>query len=153
MHAHALRTVPVLGIVLTALAVAFTAVACGGDSEETSTADVISAISIMDSAGLHEIDESIDNDKTIPGDAQSTAEKLQAIALLTEWPTKDLETQATNLAKILGEMASALDSENPDMAKVAQAVQKAHDAEHDFSHEVWKHLHEEAGMGHSDGGH
>lgn len=145
MQAQRPRAVPVLGIAILALAVAFTTVSCGDDAG-AGTTEVMSAIAYMDAAGLHEIDESV-KANTIPGNAQSTAEKLQAVALLTDWPTGDLDKMATNLAKIFGDMSAALEGEKPDMARVSEAVRKAHDAEHDFSHEVWNHLYKEAGLG------
>ena len=117
----------------------------GGDSDASRDAQVLNAINILDKAGLHEIDESIKDKKEIPANARTTAQQLQAVTAITEWPD-DLQSQADALAKIFEELAAALDGDNPDMAKAADASRKAHDGQHDFSHEVWKHLYEQGGV-------
>jgi len=122
------------------------ATACGGDDDDDDdAADVANAISILDNAGLHEIDESIKNDREIPADAKSTVQKLQAVTELTDWPD-ELQAEADALADIFGEFVTALSPATPDLDRAAEASKKAHDAEHEFSHEVWKHLYEEAGI-------
>lgn len=124
---------------------------CGGDdSSAGGNAEVINAVSIMDKAGLHELDESINTKKEIPADAESTVRQLQAVTTLTKWPDS-LQSQADALAKIFGEFAAAVAGEKPDIAKAGAASKKAHDAQHDFSHDVWMHLYEEAGMSGSGG--
>lgn len=125
--------------------VALASVACGDDEKANSNSDVIAAINILDNAGLHAIADSISKDKTIPATAQSTYQKLQALTLLTDWP-EELASQASALAAILGEAAAAVDGQKPDLAKATEAAKKAHDAEHDFSSELWEHLYAEAGL-------
>lgn len=149
------RRLPLFGVFAAVLAAAmFASVACGSDDASTSNSDVVAVISLMDNAGLHDLDESISKDKTIPATAQSTFQKLQAVTLLADWP-KEFESQAKALAAIFGEAAAAVDGEKPDLVKAAEASKKAHDAEHDFSHDLWAHLYEEAGVktgatGHAD---
>lgn len=136
---------PLFGVFASLVVLAgFAGVACG-DETETSNSDVVAAINILDDAGLHAIDESISKDKTIPATAQSTFQKLQAVTLLTDWP-KEFDSQAKSLAAILGAAAAAVDGDKPDMTKATEASKKAHDAEHDFSHELWDHLYGEAGI-------
>lgn len=122
----------------------------GGSSADT---DVINAINILDKAGLHDLDTQIGTNKTIPSNASTTFQQLQTVTLLADWPTKDLETKAKALAAIFGEAAAATDGTNPDMTRAAEASKKAHDGEHDFSHEVWDHLYEKAGIKGADDGH
>lgn len=146
-------TAAVLLTVLMAMA-ALTAAACSdSDSGSSSDADVINALNILDKAGLHDLDTQISTNKTVPSNASTTYQQLQAVTLLTEWPTKDLQTKAKALAAIFGEASTATDGANPDLAKAAAASKKAHDGEHDFSHEVWDHLYQEAGIGAADDGH
>lgn len=126
------------------LCVSFAAVSCGDEaSDGGDNAAVISAISIMDKAGLHDIDTSISEKGEIPATARSTALKMQTVALLTEWPA-DLKKDAGAVAAAFGEMAAALDGEKPDLAKAGAAAKKGHDIQHDFSESVWNHLKGEA---------
>jgi hypothetical protein len=142
----------ILLVSLTAMAVlaSLAFVACGdddddGDSGTSGNAEVLNAISIIDGAGMHGIDESINTDKTIPTTARTTAQKMQAVANFTAWPA-DLESQGKALAGIFGELAAALEGESPDLTKAGEAAKKAHDAQHDFSHDVWEHLYKAGGV-------
>lgn len=139
----------VAGVTMAAL-LALALAACGEDSGNQN-ADVASAISILDSAGMHEIDESVNTKKEIPPTAQNTALHMQTVVLVTEWPS-DLKSPAKKMADLFGKMAETLDSPQPDMAKVGPAVKAAHDAWHDFSEAVWEHLAGEAGIKGSAGG-
>lgn len=127
-------------------------VGCGGDSAG-GNAEVASAISILDNAGMHEIDESVNAKKEIPPTAQNTALHMQTVILITEWPS-DLKEPAKKLAALFGTMAATLDTPQADLAKVGPAVKAAHDAWHDFSHLGWEYLAHEAGLAHAaTGGH
>ena len=118
--------------------------ACGSEtSESAKNADIINAVSILENSGLHEMDEAVEKDGTISADARTTAEKLQTVVLLTEWP-KDLQSPAKALAALFGDMASVV--EGDDKAKAGAAINKANDGYHDFNFEVWKHLDDEAGI-------
>jgi hypothetical protein len=124
-----------------------------GSGAAGSTLDVVSAIDFIDGAGLHGIDVSINEEDEIPASAASTARKVQAVTLLAAWPA-DLQGAATTLAGIFGTLAEALEAEEPDMAAAGEAAKNAHDAQHDFSHDVWAYLQEEAGIeAHGDDGH
>jgi hypothetical protein len=138
-RALALTTLAVAGLVFAA------ACGSGGDSEASKDAAILNAVNIMDNAGLHEMDEAINDDKEIPANARTTAQQLQAITNLTEWPD-ELESQAEALAAIFGEFAAAIEGDSPDIVKAAEASKRAHDAQHDFSHEVWKYLYEKGGV-------
>ena len=128
------------------------AAGCGSsDSEASSDAQILNAINILDKAGLHDIDDSINDDKTIPANAKSTAQQLQAVTAITEWPD-DLQDEADALEKVFEEMVAALPAENPDLAKAGEAAKKAHDAQHDFSHDVWAYLYEQGGVATGEGG-
>jgi hypothetical protein len=118
--------------------------ACGSDGG-SQEAEVISAINILDKAGLHDIDEGINDEQEIPADARTVALHLQAVVELTSWPG-DLEDAAGELAQTFADFAAALDGENPNMARAGELAAQAHDQEHDFSHDAWAWLQEEAGI-------
>ena len=119
-------------------------VACGEESEG-GNAEIAAAVSIMDGAGLHAIDESLNTKKEVPATAKNTALHMQTLVLVTEWPS-DLKEPAKKLAALFGTLAESLGAAQPDLAKAGPAARAAHDAAHDFSHEVWDHLAKEAGL-------
>ncbi|MGH2609081.1 MAG: hypothetical protein ACRDHF_08325 [Tepidiformaceae bacterium] len=119
--------------------------ACGSDDGGSQEAEVISAINILDNAGLHGIDESINEEQEIPANARTVALRLVTVVELTSWPG-DLADGAATLAESLTEFAAALDVENPDMAQAGSLATEVHQVEHDFSGEVWAWLQEEAGI-------
>ena len=135
------------GALLAALAVllAVGLVACGSEDEAGTNTGVISAITIIDKAGLHDIDDTIKTKQTIPPTARTTALHLQTVTLLTDWP-KDLKGPAKKLATAFGELAASVDSDKPDLAKASTAAHEAHEVAHDFSQAVWAHLQAEAGV-------
>lgn len=113
----------------------------------TSDTDVISAIQILDGAGFHGIDTSLNTDKVVPTTAGTTAVHMQALVTLTKWPTADLQKQADALAVSLGALASAVSAgDQSDIAKAGAAAKKAHDDEHAFSRATWTYLQEKAGI-------
>jgi hypothetical protein len=145
------RTLLRRGIVLAALfALALAAVAltaCGSDtSAATKNAAAISAINMIDKAGLHDLDTAINKDGTVPATARTTALHLQTVALLTEWPSKQMKDDAKKLADALGALADATNSATPDLKKAGAAATDVHEKAHDFSKEVWDYLDGKAGI-------
>ncbi len=126
----------------------------GGDSDSKSSAnsEVLNAIGYIEAAGIHDLDESINTDKTIPPTAKVTADKVRTVLNITTWPG-DLKSQAEALANLFGDMSASLDGDSPDIAKAGEATKKAHDGYHDFSHAVWDHLYEQGGVHDPDAGH
>ena len=120
-------------------------VACASEDQASANTGVISAITMIDKAGLHDIDDTIKTKQTIPPTARTTALHLQTVTLLTDWP-KDLKEPAKKVATAFGELAAALDGEKPDLAKAGTAAHEAHEVAHDFSQAVWAHLQAEAGV-------
>jgi len=121
--------------------------ACGGDDDHQSqNASVVNAIAFLDSAGLHEIDESINLNQKIPVTARTTVLHMQTAVLLTDWPS-ELDAPAKKLAALLGDLALVLNADTPDLASVSPSSTAAHAAWHDFSQAVWSHLQTEAGLG------
>jgi hypothetical protein len=139
---HRLR---VLFAAAVAIALVLSVAGCGNDDDSAEIAGTIASAQALDSAGLHGIHESIVGG-VIPANAQSTAVKMQTVALITHWPTEDLKKKSVALAALLGTMADTLDSENPDAMKVMDAAAKAHAGFHEFSEAVWAYLENEAGV-------
>jgi hypothetical protein len=144
-------------VTMVALVVVLAAAACGDDDSGQATnsvtagdvhmsaAPVLVAINMLDSAGLHAMDTSITQDGKIPSTAHTTAVHLQTLVLVTGWPN-ELKDPAKKLAVLLGDFAAAIDTDKPDMKKAAEASNKVHAGEHDFSKQVWEYLAKEAGL-------
>ena len=138
----------------TVSAIAMVALAACDDAAEDRSPDdasIVAAISLLDDAGFHGIDDAINQEKKIPATARTTTVRMQTLTRLTAWPTVELEAQATALDALLGELASALEGESPDVAVAGEAARKVHDAQHDFSGAVWEHLYGAADIGGEDG--
>jgi hypothetical protein len=138
----------VLAIAAIVALAALAAAGCGDSSTSSSAknAQAISAVNILDNAGLHEIDDQISNQNTVPPTADTTATHLQAVLLLTEWPTSQLKDDAKKLADKMATLATALNTDKPDMKAAGAAAHDVHETEHDFSHEVWDYLQSKAGV-------
>lgn len=121
------------------------AVACSGDGSNSAEVDVVSAITTLDNAGLHAIDESINENQEVPADARTKALRMEAVTRLAEWP-EEFEDPADELANTFRELATVLDSDSPDLARAGELAKRAHDEQHDLSGDIWAWLQEEAGM-------
>lgn len=117
---------------------------CGGSGSTASDATTMTAVNILDNSGMHEIDAAIQQG-SIPPTAQTAATHMQTVALLTPWP-KELKSQAVKLAAYLGNLASVLNSDTPDMNKVKDASSYAHAGWHEFSIAAWSYLSDKAGV-------
>lgn len=137
--------------VLALATVGLAAGACSGGGASPSEISVVSAITTLDNAGLHAIDELINEDQEVPADARTTALRMEAVTRLADWP-EEFEDAASQLAKTLGELAVALDSDNPDLIAAGQLAKRAHDEHHDLSSEIWTWLQEKAGIGGAEDG-
>ena len=83
---------------------------------------------------------------TIPPTAQVTAERMQTVLLLTDWPSVTLKADARQLATKLATLAAALTTDSPDMKAASAAAHDAHDREHLFSTAAWNYLETQAGV-------
>jgi len=120
-------------------------VACSSEDTSDAEVDLVSAIVTLDNAGLHAIDEAINESQEVPADARTTALRMEAVTRLAEWP-EEFEDAAGQLANTFSELAAALDSDNPELAAAGELAKRAHDEQHDLSGEVWAWLQEEAGI-------
>lgn len=129
-----------------ALLLALLAAACDETTSRGKYDSMIQGITILDGAGLHAIDQSINTDKKVPPTAQTTYQHLEAITRLTAWPSGDLTQESNKMADIFRDAANALNTDRPDMAQAGKLANEAHEAEHDFSHKIWDYLQGKAGV-------
>lgn len=141
------RRLALTGVLLVALALAFSALtACGGgDSEKAQITAAIAAVTYMDSSGFHEIDDQLTQKGTLDPTAHSVAVHIRAVALATDWPS-ELKAGAKSVAQAMADFAAAIDTDKPDLKKATELSNKAHAAWHAFSTQVWNHLQEHAGI-------
>jgi hypothetical protein len=149
------RPLPLMAFAtLSAIAMVILA-ACGDDADANDhspdDASIVTAISLIDGAGFHDIDEAIQQEKKIPATARTTTIRMQALVKLATWPNDDLEARANALATLFGDFAEVLDAESPDMARVSELSTKVHISQHEFSGAVWEYLYEAADLGTGDG--
>lgn len=105
---------------------------------------VISALNILDNAGLHDFDQSI-SAGTIPPTALNVVEELVATMKLTPWPS-DLKTPATNMTNLLVTYMNQLNATTPDLKALAPTAHNAHEGFHQFAADGWDWLYKQAGM-------
>ncbi len=134
----------ILVLSIAAISTALGLSSCGGEGGDEGF-DALAAISFVDAAGLHAVDTAINEEKTIPADAQAKAIKLESVMAGANWP-EELEDEAEVVEAAVRELAEVLDAEAPDMARAGAAAKRAHETSHDFSGLVWSHLREEAGL-------
>jgi hypothetical protein len=129
----------------------FLGAACSDDANEgdQSLASVLTALEFLGNAGYHEIDESINEDGEIPGDAATRARRGQTAIHLADWPD-DLEEQAEAVEAILAEFITELEKPEPDLAVAGEHATRVHDGVHEFESAAWNHLHDQAGIAHED---
>jgi hypothetical protein len=104
---------------------------------------VLNAVNILDTAGLHEVDEEANDNNTIVEGAAGPITRAYIALESTEWPA-DLQPAADELAATLLELLEALEAE--DLTGVAEAGAAAHEAQHGFSEDVQNYLREAAGL-------
>lgn len=148
MLTRRITLLPIAAAILLASAAAFSA--CGDDGDDASGASsshsaLISAITFLDNAGLHDIDVAINEEQSVPADARTVMLRGATVLRLAEWP-EDMASSAETLADTMQELAEVLNGDPIDTAKAGELAAKVHDDEHSLSHDVWAHLQSEAGI-------
>lgn len=122
---------------------------------ETPTADagqafrVTSAVYLLDTAGLHDLDVRLNEEKVIdPSDAGKVARVARLLATV-DWPDA-LATEAVTLTTVLSDLSTALADDNLEAA--APLATQAHEVQHDFSHGAEHWLGEQMGADHEEAG-
>jgi hypothetical protein len=121
-------------------------VALGDQSQVASTASIgqtIAAVSLLDSAGLHEIDEALTNGTDVPIAALGQVQNAYIVAAATQWPAP-LKDQAAQLTSELARLATTLAA--GDMNGAMTPAHDAHEMEHMLSHMAYDWLGAQAGI-------
>lgn len=88
---------------------------------------------LMDTAGLHEIDERLNGEGLIePGDA-GVVNRVNSLLTVTAWP-EELQAQVGLLKETLNQYAEALANDDLEAAKPLST--QVHDQQHDLSHAI-----------------
>ena len=126
---------------LTALQAQLDTLTVHGAVEETADLNqVTTAVYLLDTAGLHDLDVRLNEEGTIePGDAGRVARVGRLLASVA-WP-KPLATEIVTLTTALADLTTAL--ENDDVVAAAPLATLVHEVQHNFSHAV-EHWAEEA---------
>lgn len=97
------------------------------------TNQVVTAVYLLDNAGLHDLDVRLNEEGTIePGDAGRVARVSRLLAAVA-WP-EPLATEIVTLTTALADLSTAL--ENDDLDAAAPLATLVHEVQHDFSHAV-----------------
>jgi hypothetical protein len=104
---------------------------------------MVGALTVLNGAGLHELDEVTNAGEDVPAGAAGGVDDAILAVLAVDWPD-ELSGSASGLVTALQELAASL--EGADSATVAPLAAAAHDAWHDFDHEVVAHIGGEVGV-------
>jgi hypothetical protein len=101
---------------------------------------------VMDSAGFHGMDETLNETKTVDPGYRSVVLRVRKVVLQTAWPT-ELADQATAFAETLEAFAEALEADDGEQS--ATLATEAHEVQHDFSAAIdgWLGVGDEHGHG------
>ncbi|MCB0167219.1 MAG: copper chaperone PCu(A)C [Anaerolineae bacterium] len=88
---------------------------------------------LLDTAGLHAIDERLNGQGQIEAGDAGLVSRVNQVVAVTDWPA-DLNPQADQLQSVLTQYADALG--NDDLAAAKPLATEAHEAQHDLSHAV-----------------
>jgi hypothetical protein len=101
------------------------------ESHAASANEVTTAVYLLDTAGLHDIDVRLNEEDLIePSDAGAVARVARLLATVA-WP-EDLAEGGAALTDLLTQLAAALTDD--DLETAAPLATQAHETQHDFSH-------------------
>ena len=111
-----------------------------GDATQRSA--MVSALSVLGGAALHDIDEAAAAGEVDAGASGGVEDAIIAMSAV-EWP-EELAEGAAGVVTALQELATALES--ADAETVSGPAAEAHDLSHNFEHEAANHLKEAVGL-------
>lgn len=115
----------------------------GSGSGDPDVPALVSAVSILGTAGLHAIDEDANENDTVSAGASGPVQRALLAVAATTWPA-DMQADADALEAKLLELLEALGS--ADAAVVGPPAAEAHELQHDFEHKVSDYIAEQAGV-------
>lgn len=92
---------------------------------------VTAAVYLLDTAGLHDLDVRLNEEKVIEPSDAGRIERVARLLSAVDWPA-GLAEDATALIDVLNELAEALG--NDDLDAAAPLATEVHETQHDFSH-------------------
>jgi hypothetical protein len=103
------------------------------EEHTTEAANVAVAQFIMDTAGFHGMEETLNESGEIDPAYLGAVTRTQKVLANTHWP-EPLADQAESFVTLLSEYAEALEADDAEAATPLSA--EVHEAQHDFSHSV-----------------
>jgi hypothetical protein len=95
--------------------------------------DVSMAQYIMDTAGFHEMAETLSETKEVDSAYLGTVNQVHKVLANASWP-EPLAEQGQAFVALVGDFAAALEADNGEEA--ADLADQVHEAQHDFSHAI-----------------
>lgn len=92
---------------------------------------VTSAVYLLDTAGLHDLDVRLNEEEVIEAGDSGRVARVARLLGTVDWP-EPLATEVVTLTTVLTDLATAL--ENDDLATAAPLATQVHEVQHDFSH-------------------
>ena len=92
---------------------------------------VTSAVYLLDTAGLHDLDVRLNEEEVIEAGDSGRVARVARLFGTVDWP-EPLATEVVTLTTVLTDLATAL--ENDDLATAAPLATQVHEVQHDFSH-------------------
>ena len=112
-----------------------------------SSADSLFAVTmatyLIDTAGFHAMDETINGEGTIPSTYVATVNRVVRLLSVTPW-SPELAEQATAFRAALAEFSAVLESQDIEAAK--PLATRVHEEQHDFSHAIEAWVNAQMGM-------
>jgi hypothetical protein len=132
----------VAGVAMTVAAIGATASPVVADQADNAymvaqKANVAATTFQLDKTGLHEIDVSANEKRTIVPGALGAVRRARIAAQATDWP-EALKPTADSVVADMKTLEEAIRTEDP--AKVAEPAKKVHDSAHDLSAAVYSWL-------------
>lgn len=103
---------------------------------------VTSAVYLLDTAGLHDLDVRLNEEKVIEPAAAGKVARVARLLSTVDWPAA-LATDAVTLTTVLNDLATALADDNLEAA--APLATQVHEVQHNFSHAAEHWLNERMG--------
>ncbi len=92
---------------------------------------VTSAVYLLDTAGLHDLDVRLNEEGVIEAGDSGRVARVARLLGTVDWP-EPLATEVVTLTTVLTDLATAL--ENDDLTTAAPLATQVHEVQHDFSH-------------------
>jgi hypothetical protein len=107
--------------------------AMGAEEHASNPFEIGMAQYVMDTAGFHDMDETLNETKQVDPAYLSAVRRVHKILANTPWP-EELHAEAEKFVELLAEFEAALEADDGERA--AALATEVHEVQHDFSHAV-----------------